>query len=212
MKTATFILIIFVLFTNETNIDNPIYQSTDIGIKAHAFAKEVLKENLRSDTLQLESHPKESQFFEIFSHENLQTIITYSNKNYPKKSRPRYYEHFTLIVFKYLNSGAASRSFDQLVKNSKYGVRDLQSLDEQQAEKTEKIATYAKYGGLITQQDNLILALVETCQSTPIGGNWKDYEDKFLSKISNNDMELEVLNANCGMDRFILEKRKTKNR
>ena len=117
-----------------------------------------------------------------------------------------------MVVFTYLNSKAAERSFDELVENSRYGIRDLQNLDEQQAKKAKAMAIYAKYGGLIVQQENLVLALIETCRSTPIGGTWINYEEMFLRYISTSRTELKVLNADCGMDKFILEYRKTKSR
>lgn len=191
---------------------NQTHQSIDTDIKAYDFAKEVLKENFRSDTFQLQFNDRRPKLFNQFSEENLDKIVAFSDKNYPKNSLPQYYDHFTLVVFTYLNSKAAERSFDELVENSRYGIRDLQNLDEQQAKKAKAMAIYAKYGGLIVQQENLVLALIETCRSTPIGGTWINYEEMFLRYISTSRTELKVLNADCGMDKFILEYRKTKSR
>lgn len=69
----------------------------------------------------------------------------------------------------------------------------------------------AKPGGMITQIGKQIFSLVETCRDTPIGGNWINYERKFIKYLTKSgDEEFEVLNSNCGMGYYRVEKRKAR--
>ena len=180
---------------------------TDYSISAELFAKDVLKENLRKHTFDATDLNK-PKHIEIFDNVGLKNIIAYSNKNYPKNSEPNYYEHFTLFVANYQSELNALKTFALIEMTSKENPAEYQLAQKKFAERIKALNIGAKPGGMIVQSGKQIFSLVETCRETPIGGTWKDYEDKFIGFIIKNGEEIEILNSDCGMDRYRIEKRK----
>ncbi len=183
----------------ELELDN------DYSISAELFAKEVLEENIRTHTFELTKLEK-PKHLRIFQSNGLQKIVAYSNKSYPKKSEPNYYEHFILFVATYDSQKNAIKTFDRIKSDSKYGLSEWRKLESDQSERVRALNIGAKPGGMITQIGKQIFSLVETCRESPIGGTWKDYENKFIGFIVKNKEEIEVLNSHCGMDRYKIEK------
>jgi len=172
------------------------------------FAIEVLGENLRKHDFKyvIENY----SLFDLIPIDGLDSVIAYSNKDYPKNSNPTYYNHFTFFCYKYTNSNQAKLNFDSYYLTSHLNMDDTVGVDQSYIKKANKIKGLSKYGGLIVQEDNWIFHLVETCGNTPIGGSWTDYEDLFIRFITNNRNEpIAVLNADCGKMKFIKEKRTT---
>ncbi len=195
------------IIESKTEIKPKSELNTDYSKSAELFAQEILKENIRVHLFDL-TNSKNPKYLRTFQSDGLDKIVAYSNKKYPKKTEPNYYEHFTLFVVTYQNSKSAQKSFDQLKLDSKYGFTDLKDLSGDIAERVRVLTIGAKPGGLITQNGKQVFSLVETCRETPIGGNWIDYENKFIGFITESGEEIEALNANCGMDRYKIEKRK----
>ena len=85
----------------------------DYSKSAELFVKEVLRENIRVHSFDLSKsdHPK---CLNLFLNNELEKIIAYSNKNYPKTSEPDYYEHFILFVAIYKNEGAAQNTYNKI--------------------------------------------------------------------------------------------------
>ena len=191
----------------KTEIKAKLKTDKDLSESAQLFALAILKENIRIHTFDV-SNSDQPAFLKIFQVNGLEKITAYSNKEYPKKTEPNYYEHFTLFVATYESSLSAKNSFNQLKSDSKFGFTDLKELSGEIAERVKVLAIGAKPGGMITQNGKQVFSLVKTCRETPIGGNWIDYENKFIEFITESGEEIEVLNANCGMDRYIIEKRK----
>lgn len=109
---------------------------------------------------------------------------------------------------RYTNILEADNSFQDLRNISEAGLSKRDTLDPLTQERIENIEVQSKAGGLITQRGKWIFSLVETCRNTPIGGNWIDYENLFMSYLKNNSKErIEVLNADCGMMRYKHEER-----
>ena len=185
----------------ESELDN------DYSKAAELFAKEVLKENIRTHEFDLTKLGKPNHL-RIFKSDGLQKIVAYSNKNYPQKSKPNYYEHFTLFVATFDNQDNSRKAFDRIKSDSKYGLTEWNELENDQSERVMSLNVGAKPGGMITQIGKQIFSLVETCRETPVGGTWEDYENKFLGFIMKNIKEIEILNSDCGMDRYRIEKRK----
>ena len=185
----------------ESELDN------DYSISAELFAKEVLKENIRTHVFELTNSQK-PKHCEIFLSDGLQKIVAYSNKDYPKNSKPNYYEHFTLFVATYDNQENAKKTFNRIKSDSKYGLSESRELESDQLERVRALNIGAKPGGMITYRGKQVFSLVETCRTTPIGGNWIEYENKFVKFLLENGEEIDVLNSGCGSDRYIYESRK----
>ncbi|TBN04018.1 hypothetical protein EYD45_08370 [Hyunsoonleella flava] len=190
----------------ESELDNDYSKSAEL------FAKEILRENLRFHSFNM-TDSENPKHLDIFQYDGLNKIEGYSNKNYPKNSKPKYYEHFTLFVATYKNTEIAKNAFDQIKADSKnFGLlSDFKSLNIVSYNRATALITGIKPGGMITHKGKQVFSLVETCREIPIGGNWLDYEQKLLSYILNteNEIEIEVLNSDCGkMTNYIVEKRK----
>ena len=187
---------------SKSELKTELELDADYSISAELFAKEVLKENIRTHVFELANSQK-PKHLEIFKSDGLQKIVAYSNKNYPKKSEPNYYEHFTLFVATYNSQNTAKETFDLIKSGSKYGVSEWRELESDQSERVKALNIGAKPGGMITQIGNQIFSLVETCRKVPFGANWIEYENrliKYLTRTGNE--EFEVLNSDCGNDRY----------
>lgn len=181
---------------------------TDYSTSAELFAKDVLKENLRKHTFEIADLEKPVHA-QIFYNVGLQKIEAYSNKNYPKNSEPNYYEHFTLFVATYNSEINALKTFELIKECTKKQLNEIERAEKEFLLRIDALNIGVKPGGMIVQSGKQIFSLVETCRETPIGGTWKDYEDKFIGYIVKNREEIEVLNSDCGkMTNYIIEKRK----
>jgi len=177
----------------------------DYDMFAEEFAKEVLKENFRKHSFDM-ADLKKPVHSQIFENVGIQKIEAYSNKNYPKTSEPNYYEHFILFMATYDTPEHAIKTFNRIKADSKKTFKEWQPLDKEVSLRALALNRGAKPGGMIIQRGEHIFSLVKTCRETPIGGNWKDYENKFLQHITERDEEIEVLNAYCGMEKYKIEK------
>ena len=190
----------------ETKTDNKVKLDSDFSESAELFAKEILKENIRTHTFDL-SNLKETKHLKIFKNDGLEKIIAYSNKNYPKNSKPSYYEHFILFVATYENNEKAKRTFEKIKSYTEHSIIGINKLKQELSERVKSLTIGAKPGGLILQKGKQIFSLVETCRNTPIGGKWLDYENKFINYLVKKGEKIEVLNADCGDNKYEIEKR-----
>ena len=181
----------------------------DYSKSAEFFAKEVLNENIRIHKFDLTNSEK-PKHLGIFQSDGLEKIVAYSNKNYPKNPELNYYEHFTLFVATFKNQENAEKTFDRIKSDSKYRPSEWNELETELSERVRSLNIGAKPGGMITQRGKQVLSLVETCRETPIGGKWRDYENKFIGFLTKSGEEIEVLNSDCGMDRYKIEKIKAR--
>ena len=124
-------------------------------------------------------------------------------KNYPKKSEPNYYEHFTLFVATFDNQKNANKTFDRIKSDSKYGLMETNKLEKELSERVRDLNIGAKPGGMITHIGKQVFSLVETCREVPFGANWIEYENRFLKYLTRSGSEeFRVLNSDCGNDRY----------
>ncbi|MGS2727349.1 hypothetical protein ACU8DI_12130 [Psychroserpens sp. BH13MA-6] len=179
---------------------------TDVSNTAELFAKEVLQDHFRKHTYTPTDSTK-PKHTDIFENVGLQNIVAYSNKNYPKHSAPTGYEHFILFVANYQSELNALKTFALITSSSKENPPAYLLAQKTFIERTKALNIGAKPGGMIVQSGRHIFSLVETCRATPIGGTWHDYEDRFITFITKNEAEIDILNADCGMNRYRLEKR-----
>jgi hypothetical protein len=188
--------------TTKSDYQTELELNVDHSVGVGLFAKEVLRENLRTHEFDLngQTNPKHLR---IFQSNELEKIIGYSNKKYPKNSEPNYYEHFTLFVATYDNYKSAKSTFERIKADSKYGFLDWKELEKKQSERVKALNIGAKPGGFITQSGKQILSLVETCREVPFGANWIEYETrliKYLTRTGNE--EFQVLNSDCGNSKY----------
>ena len=99
---------------------------------------------------------------------------------------------------------SAIKSFNNIKANSKYGWYDSENLTNELKTRVRRLSQYAKYGGMIIPRNNQIFSLVKTCRQVLGVKDW------FLINhaIAEENETIEILNANCGYDRFHLEIRK----
>ena len=196
---------------SESNIESKAERNTelelntDYSISAELFAKDVLKENLRKQTLDITNLEKPIHA-QIFENVGLKKIEAYSNKNYPKNSEPNYYEHFTLFVANYQSEINALKTFELIKMTSKENLAEYQLAQKEFVNRVKALNIGAKPGGMIVQSGRQIFSLVKTCRETPIGGTWNDYEKKFIKYLTKRgDEEFKVLNSHCGMNKYELK-------
>lgn len=178
--------------------------------KHEEFVQHILNDRVRKHGF--EYVVENCRHHELFPVDGLQEIVAFSDKNYPKNISPTDYEHFILFCFKYSTTNQAKLNFDNFHLLTQLDTTKYDAVEQSLIEKHEKIKLASKPGGLIVQKNEWIYSLVETCRETPIGGNWVDYENLFLSYIGNNQKDsLTVLNADCGRLEYKNERRTTHN-
>ncbi len=169
------------------------------------FIEKVLKENQRRHELGTQN--KEIRHLEIFEKKGLQEIIAYSDRRYPKRTEPTYYENFILFALRYDDIQSAKDAYNEIKKISEITREDYEKLGETEKQQIRKLETSTKPGGMICQKGKFVFSLVETCRETPIGGKWEEYENLFLSFITEPNEEIMILNANCGQMKYVEEKK-----
>ena len=187
--------------------ENDTEQDIDISISAELFAKEVLKENLRKHIFE-EGELNRPKHTEIFDNAGLINIIAYSNSNYPKHSKANRYEHFTFFMANYQSELNALKTFALITMTAKENLPEYQLAQKKFVQRVKSLNIGDKKGGMIIQSRKHIFSLVETCREVQIGETWIDYENKFIGYIVKNKEEIEVLNSDCGMGRYLIEKRR----
>jgi len=195
------------IIESKAEFKNENQQNIDFSNAAERFAKEVLVGTLRKHYFDASDQNK-PKHIEIFDNVGLKSIIAYSNKNYPKNSKPNRYEHFTLFVANYQSELNALKTFALITMTSKDNQPEYLLAQKKFVHRIKALNIGAKPGGMIVQAGKQIFSLVETCRETPIGGTWKDYENKFIAYLAENGEEIEILNSDCGRDRYVIEKRK----
>lgn len=177
--------------------------------KHEEFVQHILDNRLRKHDF--EYVVENCRHHELFPVDGLQEIVAYSDKNYPKSVSPTYYEHFTLFCLRYSTADQAKVNFDNFYLTTQLDTSKFDVVEQSLIEKQQQIIAASKPGGLIVQENEWIYSLVETCRETPIGGNWVDYENLFLSYIGHKKDSITVLNADCGNMTYKKEKRTTHN-
>lgn len=177
----------------------------DFSGSARLFAQEVLEENFREHSFDL-STGTDPMFLKVFCPDGLKSVRAYSNKTYPKRGEPNYYEHFTVFVATYTTQQDAKACFE-LLKSESLQEPPVAGGSQELSERVKLLTVGAKPGGMLVQNGLQVFSLVETCRGTPIGGSWLDYENKFLGYITEAGQQIEVLNSDCGKDRYQVEQR-----
>ena len=61
---------------------------------------------------------------DIFAKTGLQEIVAFSDKRYPKRTKPVTYEHFILFALKYDDVLKAKKAYDAIKKISLIGMKN----------------------------------------------------------------------------------------
>jgi len=182
----------------------------DVAKSALSFARNVLKDNLR-----IRFHERaRSNYLDvqmIFETDNFETdhfisYSSYSNQLYKDNSTQGNYDGFLLFVATYDNTKSAEYAFQEIKSNSQIRIIELEGFAGLFVEQVQVFEKIRKSGGMIIQKDNYVFYLVETCGEPPIEDNWSDFENLFLQSITENNEEIEVLNADCEKEVFLIQK------
>ncbi|WP_431471595.1 hypothetical protein I5168_09430 [Nonlabens sp. SCSIO 43208] len=194
--------------SSEDDIKSQSKSNADYSLQAELFASSVLKENLRTHKIDI-TNPNSPTHTDIFENTGLIKIDAYSNKNYPQKTEPYRYEHFTLFVATYGHEINALKSFALIKMASEREPAEYLLSNKKFAKKVEAVKVGTKPGGMIIQKGKQIFSLVETCRSTPINGTWVDYENKLINYLADEENEeFQILNSDCGDSFYKIETRK----
>ena len=170
------------------------------------FIEKVLGENQRK--YRIDTASTEIRHIGFFSRDELVEVIAFFDKRNPQEAEPTYYENFLLFSLRYTRAESAKNAYESIKKTFELSREEIEKLSEEERKEVRRIQSSAKYGGMIVQQGEYVFSLVETCRNTPVGGKWEEYEDLFLSFITEKGEEIGVLNANCGDMKYREEKRR----
>ncbi len=134
----------------------------------------------------------------MFENDGLETVTTYSNKDYPRNVEPSGYEHFTLFVFFYDSGKSAKEVYKSLINDLTTRASDHKNLSQEDAQRMEKLQMQAKPGGFFVKKGRYIFSLVKTCRGVPGGGDWLSYESKFIKAIYGEKGKTTAIVAECG--------------
>ena len=192
--------------TDQNNRDHKAVNSnTDVAQAALAFSKNVLGENFKENFHGYsESNYLDMQM--IFETDELVSYSSYSNKLYEDKSAQGNYDGFLLFVATYKDQKAAEFAFQELKANTPIRIAELEGFAGLLVEQVQVFERIRKSGGLLTQKDKYVFHLLENCGEPPVGKDWRAYEKLFLEAITEKNETIEVINADCGKDRFLIQK------
>ena len=192
--------------------DKALASNPDAAMSALIFAEKVLQENLR-----IQQHErKQMGYLEVqmifetdnFVTDNFVGYTSYSNQLYQDSSKQGNYDGFILFVGTYKNSKRAEYAFQELKTNTQTRISELEGMAGLFVEQVQIFERIRKSGGMITQKGKYVFYLVETCTEPPIGANWSDYENLFLKLMTEKNEEIEVINADCENDTFLIQNMK----
>ena len=129
----------------------------------------------------------------------------YSNGLYQKGTDSNNHEGCILFVATYKNVERAEYAFNHVKSNSEIRLWEIEGMAGLVVEQVHVLEKIRKSGEIFTQKDKYVFYLVENCGEPPVEANWKDYENLFLGSITENNEEIQVINADCGMDRLLVQ-------
>ena len=176
------------------------------------FATNVLKENLR--VIVHERTP--SRYWDIqmifeadnFNSDHFNSYTTYSNGEHFDKSVDGNYDGVILFMATYKDVPSAKHAFQELKIRTQIRKEEIEGQAGLRVEQVRIFERIRTSGGLFTQKDKYVFYLLESCEMPPVGTSWNDYENLFLSFITDKNEEIEIINADCEKDEFIVQKLK----
>ena len=168
---------------------------------AFKFSEKVFGENLRVHSYErsISGYLDVQMLFET---EELLGYTAFSNELYQKGTDLNNYEGCILFVATYKNLKSAEYAFKHVKSNSEIRFSEIEGMSGLVVEQVQVLERIRKSGGMFTQKGKYVFYLVETCGKPPVEANWNDYENLFLGSITEKNEEIQVINADCGMDRL----------
>ena len=220
MKIALHIPLILILFlsscgmnkTGQMNRDNS-KSNIDLEKVVLNFSRDILKDNLRVDV-----HERVRTYYwdiqmifeaDDFKSDHFNTFTTYSNKQRFYKPIDENYNGIILFAATYKDVPSAEHAFQVLKTRTQIRMSDIEGQSGLRVEQVRIFERIRDSGGLLTQKDKHVFYLVESCEKPPVCKNWNDYENLFLSFITEKKEEIEVINADCKKDIFLIQKNKS---
>ena len=197
---------------NENAKESMSLSNTDLEKSVLNFSENVLKENLR--VIVHDRTP--SRYWDIqmifeaddFNSDHFNSYTTYSNMQHFDKSIDGNYNGVILFVATYKDVPSAQHAFQEVKTRTQIRMEDLKGQAGLLVEQVRIFERIRISGGLFTQKDKYVFYLLKSCGLPPVGESWNDYENQFLSFITEKNEEIEIIKADCKNDKFIVQKLK----
>lgn len=183
--------------------------NTDLEKSVLNFSKSILKGNLRVIV-----HDRVPMYYwdiqmifeaDDFKSDHFNTYTTYSNMQRFDKSVDGNYDGVILFVATYKDVQSAQHAFQEIKTRAQIRIEELEGQAGLLVEQVRIFERIRTSGGIFTQKDKYVFYLLESCGMPTVGTSWNDYENLFLSFITE---ENEIINADCEKDEFIVQKLK----
>ena len=204
------ILIITLFSCKGRKVDQNIGQNKEL-ITTQDSSNSALKfaEKVFGDCLRVHSYERSVSGYQdvqmLFETDELLEYTAFSNELYQKETPSNNYEGCILFVATYKNLKSAEYAFKHLKSNSEIRLSEIEGMAGLVVEQVYVLERIRKSGGMFTQKGKYVFYLVETCGEPPVEANWNDYENLFIESITEKNEEIQVINADCEMDRLIVQ-------
>ena len=184
--------------------------NTDLMDSIANFSQSVIK-----DSLSIVVHDRVPMYYwdiqmifeaDDFKSDHFSHYTTYSHKQQYDKSIDGDYEGVILFVATYKDVLSAQHAFHIIKDRTQVRIEELKGQAGLLVEQVRIFERIRASGGLFTQKGRYVFYLVENCQPPPVTTNWKEYEYHFLRYVTKKNEEIEIINADCAMDAFVVEK------
>ena len=196
----------------ETDTESMTQSNIDLEKSVMDFSKSVLNEKLR--VIVHDRHPHNywdiQMIFEAddFNSDHFNSYTSYSNVQSFDKPVDGNCDGVLLFATTYKDVETAQHAFQELKSNTKIRITELEGFSGLLVEQVQIFERIRKSGGMFTQKGKYVFYLLESCGVPPVGGSWNDYENLFLSFITKTNEEIEIINADCEKDVFLVQKLK----
>jgi len=143
-----------------------------------------------------------------FNSDHFNSYTSYSNVQSFDKPVDWNYDGVLLFATTYKDVQSAKHAFQVLKSMTKVRISELEGFAGLLVEQVQIFERIRKSGGLLTQKGKYVFYLLESCGAPPVGESWNDYENLFLSFITKTNEEIEIINADCEKDVFLVQKLK----
>lgn len=174
------------------------------------FSKSVLKDSLR-----VIDHERVLMYYwdiqmifeaDDFKSDHFNNYTSYSNMQHFDKSVDENYDGIILFAATYKDVASAQHAFQELKARTQIRMEELEGQAGLLVEQVRIFERIRTSGGMITQKGKYVFYLLESCEMPPTGTSWNDYEYLFLSFLTEEKEEIEIINADCGKDIFLVQK------
>ena len=212
MEIRNYFLLILILSlvacgSNKTEQNHESVMASGIPDAGLKFAKKVSEGNLKIHTYDLFTS-RYPDILTLFETEKLLRFSSLSHKQSVGEENPMNYEDCILFVASYQNPVVADSIFREIKYRSEIRAAELEGMAGLWVEQAFFFERIRKTGAMITRKGKDVFFLVESCEAPPVEENWKDYENLFVEFITDKEEEIEVFNADCNTEEFIIERMK----